>query len=168
LLRVEKNSAGSEWSPGSERERAAARERGTDSREAALYSLAARGADFLLGKLRDEAGLDDEREVRETALAEDLAVAEGEGVDDGDELAGLLREVGLLRGGDERPQLIDVDGRAVVRVARQVEVAHTDLTEVTVGGGEVPMGARVSALLETTAKGHAPAGLPAARRVGLG
>jgi hypothetical protein len=77
LLRVEKNSAGSEWSPGSERERAAARERGTDSREAALYSLAARGADFLLGKLRDEAGLDDEREVRETALAEDLAVAEG-------------------------------------------------------------------------------------------
>jgi hypothetical protein len=31
----------------------------------------------------------------------------------------------------KRPQLVHVDGRVPLRVARQVEAAHTDLTKVT-------------------------------------
>lgn len=42
-------------------------------------------------------------------------------------LLGLLLR--LLR--HERPEALDVDRRAVRAVAQQVEVAHTDLTEVT-------------------------------------
>ena len=78
----------------------------------------------------DEARLDDEGELGQTALAQDLAVAVLEGVDNGDDLRALCQAL-LLGGGDERPELVDVDDRAPVRVAGEVEVAHTDLTEVT-------------------------------------
>jgi hypothetical protein len=61
---------------------------------------------LLLGESRDESGLDDEGEVRESTLTEDLAVTEGKGVDDGDELAGGLGEVLLLLSGDERPNCV--------------------------------------------------------------
>ena len=49
-----------------------------------------------------------------------------QGVDDGDQRAGLL--AGLLR--HEGPQRVDVDGVVVVLVAGQVELAHTDLAKV--------------------------------------
>jgi len=41
----------------------------------------------------------------------------GEGVDDGNEVSGRLREVLLLLGGDKGPELVDVDDRAVSRVS---------------------------------------------------
>ena len=51
-------------------------------------------------------------------------------VDNGDNVR-VLRQTLLLLGGDKRPELVDVDDRPPVEVAGQVEVAHTDLTEVT-------------------------------------
>lgn len=91
--------------------------------------------------LGNESSLDDEGKVRESALTENLAVTEGKGVDNGDELSGLLGEVLLLVGGNHRPKLVDVDRGAEGRVSGQVEVSHTDLSEVSVrrkrGEGEV-------------------------------
>ena len=42
-----------------------------------------------------------------------------------------LRQTILLLCGNKRPELVDVDGGAPEEVAGEVEVAHTDLTEVT-------------------------------------
>ena len=53
-----------------------------------------------------------------------------ENVDDRDDVR-VGGEALLLGLGDKRPELVDVDDRAPVRVAGEVEVAHTDLTEVT-------------------------------------
>ncbi len=53
-----------------------------------------------------------------------------EGVDHRDNLR-LLGEALLLRGGHERPELVDVDNGAPLEVAGEVEAADTDLTEVT-------------------------------------
>ena len=64
------------------------------------------------------------------SVAQNLAVAVLEGVDDGDDFR-ALGEALLLRGGNERPELVDVDDRAPLEVAGEVEAAHTDLTEVT-------------------------------------
>jgi hypothetical protein len=51
-------------------------------------------------------------------------------VDDGDDVR--LSGVALaLRSRNERPELVDVDRGLPGRVARQVEVTHTDLSEVT-------------------------------------
>ena len=59
--------------------------------------------DLGLGEGRDESGLDDERQVGESALSEDLAVAERERVDDGDKVTRLLGELLLLVRGDKGP-----------------------------------------------------------------
>ena len=64
------------------------------------------------------------------AVAQNLAVAVLKGVNDGDDLRGLGQALLLLRG-NKRPELVDVDDRAPLEVAGQVEAAHTDLTEVT-------------------------------------
>ena len=53
-----------------------------------------------------------------------------ENVDDGDNVR-VGGEALLLRLRDKRPELVDVDDRAPVRVAGEVEVAHTNFTEVT-------------------------------------
>ena len=90
--------------------------------------------DLLLGKRRDPAGLDDAGKSGETALAENLAVTGSERVDDGD-LGGRGGEALALLSGDESPELVKVDNGAEARVAGQVEVAHTDLTEVTYWSG---------------------------------
>lgn len=58
---------------------------------------------LLLSKGRDESGLDDEGKVGQSTLTENLAVTVGEGVDDGNEVSGRLREVLLLLGGDKGP-----------------------------------------------------------------
>lgn len=86
--------------------------------------------DLLLGERRNPASLDNEGKSGETALAEDLAVTGSEGVNDGD-LGGRGSKTLALLSGDESPELVEVDDGAERRVAGQVEVAHTDLTEVT-------------------------------------
>lgn len=77
-----------------------------------------------------EAGFYDEGEFWQDAIAQDLPVAKAQGVDYGDDV-GLCGQRLLLGRGDETPQLVDVDDRPPVHVARQMEVAHTDLSEVT-------------------------------------
>jgi hypothetical protein len=65
--------------------------------------------DLLLGLGRDVAGADDDRDGGETALSEDLGVAEREEVEDGS-LVGLLGEVGVaLLSRNEGPELVEVD-----------------------------------------------------------
>lgn len=62
--------------------------------------------DLLLSKAADSAGADDQRDLRETALSEDLGVTEREEVEDGDGVLLLTLDVGvtgLL--GNERPEL---------------------------------------------------------------
>jgi len=87
--------------------------------------------DLLLGLSRDVAGADDDGDSRKAALAEDLSVAVVEDVEDGG-LVALLGEVLIaLLGGDERPELVEVDGGLPEAVLHLVEVAHTDLSEVT-------------------------------------
>lgn len=53
-----------------------------------------------------------------------------ESVNDGNNFA-VLREALPLLCWHKRPQLVDVDGWAPVGVAGEMEMAHTDLTEVT-------------------------------------
>lgn len=53
-----------------------------------------------------------------------------ENVDDGNDVRVGSKAL-LLCLGNKRPELVDVDDRAPVRVVGQVEVAHTNLTEVT-------------------------------------
>lgn len=86
--------------------------------------------DLALGLSRDVAGADDDGDLGETALAEDLGVAEGQEVEDGGRVGvGLAREVLLaLLGGDEGPELLEVDDGSPELVLELVEVAHTDLT----------------------------------------
>lgn len=62
--------------------------------------------DLALGLGADVAGLDDDGDVGEAALAEELGVAEGEEVDDGRLVGRLGAEVLIaLLGGDEGPEL---------------------------------------------------------------
>ena len=53
-----------------------------------------------------------------------------ENVDDRDDVR-VGGEALLLGLGDKRPELVDVDDRAPLKVAGKVEAAHTDFTEVT-------------------------------------
>jgi hypothetical protein len=88
--------------------------------------------DLLLSKAADPAGADDQRDLRETALSEDLGVTEREEVKDGDGVLLLTLDVGvtgLL--GDERPELVEVDDGLPEVGLLLVEVSHTNLSEVT-------------------------------------
>lgn len=59
---------------------------------------------------RDPAGLDDDGDLGNAALSEELGVAEGQEVDDGDGVLLLAVQVGsALLSGDEGPQLLQVD-----------------------------------------------------------
>lgn len=65
--------------------------------------------DLLLRKLADISGTDDDGDLRETALAKDLGVAEGEEVEDGGGVLLLALEVSLAGlGGDEGPELQNI------------------------------------------------------------
>jgi hypothetical protein len=105
--------------------------------------------DLLLGLGAEVAGADDNGDSGETALSENLGVAEGQEVEDGS-LVGLLGEVLLaLLSGDERPELVEVDdglpelvlelvdcgrvrsGQTARRSALLLTVPHTNLSEVT-------------------------------------
>lgn len=62
--------------------------------------------DLALGILGEVTGADDDGDLGETTLSEDLGVSEGEEVEDGGGLGGLVGEVLLaLLGRDERPKL---------------------------------------------------------------
>ena len=85
--------------------------------------------DLLLRELGEELCLDDDGDV-DLSVSEKLEVAEGDEVDDGGLAASVLGGlVDALAGGVE--DLVDVDGGAVAAVPQDVELAHTDLTEVT-------------------------------------
>lgn len=88
--------------------------------------------DLLLGLSGNVAGADDDRDSRETTLAENLGVAEGEEVEDRSLVRRLVGEVCVaLLGGDQRPELVEVDDGLPELLLRLVEVTHTDFTEVT-------------------------------------
>jgi hypothetical protein len=87
--------------------------------------------DLLLRESRDVACAHDDGDVGQAALSEHFRVAEGEEVEHGC-LVGLLVQVLVaLLGGDERPQLVEVDDGLPELVLELVEVPHTDFTEVT-------------------------------------
>jgi hypothetical protein len=87
--------------------------------------------DLLLGLGGEVAGADNDGDLGETTLAENLGVAEVEEVEDGS-LVALLGEVLIaLLSGDERPELVEVDDGLPEVVLLLVEVAHTNLSEVT-------------------------------------
>jgi hypothetical protein len=87
--------------------------------------------DLLLGLCREVPGADDDRDLGEATLAENLGVAEVEEVEDGS-LVALLGEVLVaLLSGDEGPELVKVDDGLPEVVLLLVEVAHTNLSEVT-------------------------------------
>jgi hypothetical protein len=88
--------------------------------------------DLLLGQAAHPPGADDQGNLGQAALAEDLGVAEGEEVEDGDGVLLGAGNVGLAGlGGDESPELVEVDDGLPEVVLLLVEVPHTNLTEVT-------------------------------------
>ena len=64
------------------------------------------------------------------AVAQNLSVAMLERVNHRDDV-GALRKTLLLLSRHKRPELVDVDDGTPLQVARKVEAAHTNLTEVT-------------------------------------
>ena len=103
--------------------------------------------DLLLSESRDPAGLDNHWHLRKTALAEHLSEAGGECVNNR-HIRRRRRRVAAHVSRHERPQLVEVENRPVLRVAQKVEVAHTNLTEVT-GVVTVEVG---TVVVETTSK----------------
>ena len=88
--------------------------------------------DLALSLGGDVTGADDDGDVGETALAEDLGVAEGQEVEDGGRVGVTLAGEVLLAllGGNEGPELLEVDDGSPELVLELVEVTHTDLTAV--------------------------------------
>jgi hypothetical protein len=88
--------------------------------------------DLLLGIPGEVAGTDNDRDLRDTALTKDLRVTEGKEIDNGGSVGLLAANVGVtLLGGDQAPELVEVDGRLPELLVGLVEVSHTNLTEVT-------------------------------------
>eukprot|EP00178_Gracilaria_changii_P018848 TRINITY_DN5437_c0_g4_i1.p1 TRINITY_DN5437_c0_g4~~TRINITY_DN5437_c0_g4_i1.p1 ORF type:complete len:177 (+),score=30.54 TRINITY_DN5437_c0_g4_i1:545-1075(+) len=85
--------------------------------------------DLVLGELAEGLGLHDDGHSGKLALAQNLEVAVVRYVDD---RRLSTRSLGLLHGalGQHGPELVEVDDRAVLPVAQQVEAAHTHLSEV--------------------------------------
>lgn len=79
---------------------------------------------LLLGTTTEEAGLDNEGLSRETTSGQDLSEPGLKSVDNGGSSLGDV----LL--GNHRGELIDVDDGLPLGLTGQVEVTHTDLTEV--------------------------------------
>jgi len=88
--------------------------------------------DLLLSELADPSCADNQRDFGNSALAKQLGVAQGEKVENGDGVLLLTGDVGVTSlGGDEGPQLVEVDDGLPEVVLLLVEVSHTNLTEVT-------------------------------------
>ena len=84
---------------------------------------------LLLSNTADELGLHHDRSVN-AASAEELEHSVGLEVDHG-RLSGVLHSLLLSLLREQMPQLVHIDGRAVLGVTLQVEVSHTDLSEVS-------------------------------------
>ena len=86
--------------------------------------------DLLLGRSAEELGLDDRRLLWQMTLAKNFVVSSSDNIDDRS-FVRLLRilEPRLFR--DEGPQLVEIDRGAEVLLLSQMEVTHTDLSEVT-------------------------------------
>lgn len=77
--------------------------------------------DLLLSIPAEVASADDDGDLGETALAENLGVAEGKEVDDGGGVGLLAAQVGItLLGGDERPQLYWEDNLSAIHILENV------------------------------------------------
>lgn len=84
--------------------------------------------DLLSGRLGEKLGLNDDGDLGKRTGSEDLEVAVLGNIDDG----GLLLALEVLNvESREGPETVEVDYGAVVLRILVVEVAHTDLTEVT-------------------------------------
>lgn len=84
--------------------------------------------DLALGLGGDVAGADDDGDLGDAALAEDLGVAEGKEVEDGSLLGALGLDVLVtLLGGDEGPELVEVDDLRRIREERWVRALEVDL-----------------------------------------
>ena len=64
------------------------------------------------------------------SVAQNLSVAKLQGVNNRDELR-VGSQILLLLSGHKTPELVDVDGWAPLGVASKMEMAHTNLSEVT-------------------------------------
>ena len=84
------------------------------------------GLELLFGELGDVAGTDDAGAGDDT-VAEELSLTVGEEINDG-EITALLDGGGV---GDHLGELVEVDGGLPGGVGLLVEVAHTQLTEVS-------------------------------------
>lgn len=88
--------------------------------------------DLFFGKPREELGLDDDWLLGQQSLTQHLVVA---GLNDVDNWRLLLMflemDASVLR--DERPHLVQVDGRPEFTVLVDVEVPHSDLPTTTCG-----------------------------------
>lgn len=88
--------------------------------------------DLALGLGADVASLDDDGEG-DAALSEELGVSVGEEIEDGSSV-GLVGGVEVLLtelDGEERDELVDVDNGLPVVVAEEMEMPHSNLSEVT-------------------------------------
>merc|ERR1719487_229263 len=89
------------------------------------------GLDLLLGILAKVSGLNNDRDVRKSTLAQNLEITQLSDINDGSHSAGVRFALVVHTLGHHAPQAVNVDGGAVGGAALQVEVAHADLTEVT-------------------------------------
>jgi hypothetical protein len=85
--------------------------------------------DLLLSQLGERSGSNNDWLLWKVTLTEDLKDTSLFAVDDWD-LSGLsVGDSGFLR--DEGPNLLNVDSWAVISVASEMEMSHTNLTEIT-------------------------------------
>jgi len=85
--------------------------------------------DLLLGQLAEISSSDDNWLLWKDTLTKDLEDASLLAINNWD-LGGLsVSDSGLFW--DEAPYLIDVDGWAVISISSEMEMSHSDLTEVT-------------------------------------
>ncbi len=91
---------------------------------------AARSLDLLLSLLAEQLSLDRNGLHGQLALAKHLEVTELRNIDQGHSAICLLGVLLALLETHHGPQLVQVDGRAVVGVLLVVEVPHTNFTEV--------------------------------------
>jgi len=88
--------------------------------------------DFLFREFAEPSCAHDQWNFWESTLSKDLRVAEGLEIKNGDSvLLGGGEVLFALLGGDEGPELVEVDNRLPEEIALLVEVPHTDLSEVT-------------------------------------
>ena len=90
---------------------------------------AAGGLNLLLSNAADELGLHHDRSVNATS-AQELEHSVSLQIDHRS-LGGVLHSLLLSLFREQMPQLVHVDGGAVLGVTLQVEVSHTDLSEVS-------------------------------------